>query len=318
MPDQVADKEVPTPIEDFNAGFTEGMADTVLPDVDPLDFDDKPVPETVDEVEEVEGDPGEGTKGEVTEKEEPTSVVVPEPAKDYAAEVAAMLDKRLPKEQPLEQPKAPVKAEKEPEPEKAALTDEETTRLKELSGEWGDVSEMLALQLKTVSKSISQEVAKQIADARKEFADQLQPVQRSVETSAAQRYDAAVQEKHPEVYDKVHSKVFGDELVAWVNGQPDYLRDAYAQAFSSENPEDAIDLITRFKAETGKVVESTEEASLETADSPADTDTKSSKSKRLKLMAAPTSRQTKVTDGDDPSDFEGGFNEIARQLARAK
>jgi hypothetical protein len=318
--DKVDDKQDDT-VASFNEGFLEGIDDTV----DPLDFADKPetppkkevVAEADEPVEQDETEGEEETPPVVAEKEEPAKEEPKAPlTKDRADEIYDLLEKRLPKEQPLEQPKAPEPAaKKEPEPEKPALTEEEVARLKELNTEWKDVSEMVALQLKSVADTISKEVAKQVAEIKRDVEQRIQPVQQSVELSAAERYDSAVREVHPEVYDPAASKAFGDELVEWVQKQPKYLQTAYTQAFESPDPQDAIDLITRFKNETGKVKEP--EGEPEPAAAPVETTAEADKNKRLQLLKKPTSRQTKGADGDDPLDFEGGFKEMVREMSRA-
>lgn len=328
MVDKVDDKQKDT-VASFNEGFLEGIDATP----DPLDFVDKPetppkkevVAEVDDEETDVvaeQADEEDGSEDETpplaAEKPEPVKEAAKPPiSKDRADEIYDLLEKRLPKEQPLEQPKTPEPAaKKEPEPEKPALTDEEVARLKELNTEWKDVSEMVALQLKSVADTISKEVARQVAEIKRDVEQRIQPVQQSVELSAAERYDSAVREVHPEVYDPKMSKAFGDELVDWVQKQPTYLRNAYAQAFDSADPQDAIDLISRFKTETGKVVEeSTGEPAAPAA--PAETSAEADKNKRLQLLKKPTSRQTKGAESDDPLDFEGGFKEMVREMSRA-
>lgn len=331
MADDVDNQNTDDTVANFNAGFLEGIGDG---EPDPLDFADKPETPPKKEVkeeaaEEADNEPpetdhaGEGEEGDETpplaaEDKPAEKPAKPPLTKDQTQDIYDMLDKRLPKEQPLEQPKPAEKpeAKKEPEPEKPALTEEEVARLKELNGEWKDVSEMVALQLKSVSDTISKEVAKQVSAIKQEFEQRLQPVQQSVEMTALDRYDAAVKEVHPEVYDKEMSKAFGDELVEWVQKQPAYLRNAYAEAFGSPDPQDAIDLITRFKNETGKVAEESKGEPEEPA-APAETASKADKDNRLKLMKKPTSRQTKGAESDDPLDFEGGFKEMVREMSRA-
>jgi len=319
MVDKVEDTDNKNPAENFNEGFLEGISDSDVTDVDPLDFADKPESAPVvkavveDEQEDVDAEGEEDAPAPVAEKEEK-----PKPVKDHTAEIVEMLDKRLPKESPLQPAPAAVEQKKEPEPVKPALTDEETNRLKELSGEWKDVNEMVALQMKTVADTVAKEVARQVADIKKDFESRLQPVQQSVELSAAERYDRAVKEFHPEVYDKTQSKAFGDELVQWVNKQPNYLQQAYLQAFDSQDPQDAIDLITRFKSETGKDKQEHGESQTETSESSTEKVSDEDKSKRLRLMKKPTSRQTKGAESDDPLDFEGGFKEMVREQQRAK
>lgn len=300
------------PLADFAAGFDEGTAPVASNDADPLDFDDKPAP-----VAEKEEAPEEAPKAEAPKKEEPVAKdVVPQ---DEAAKIYDMLDRRLPKEQPLVEDKKPTpKEEPKAEPEKPALTADETARLKELSSEWKDVSEMFALQAKQMSDAVSKEVARQVAEIKREFSATLQPIQQDVQMSAADRYDTAVKAQHPEVYDKTQSEAFGNELVDWVKSQPTYLREAYAQAFNSPDPQDAIDLITRFKKDTGKESSgTTSEQPVETPAVPAKTAPKDdSRDKKLRQMAQPMSRQTKGAEGDDPLDFEGGFKEMVRQMER--
>jgi len=321
MTDKTDDNAVtPTPAEDFNGGFLEGIDDAI---VDPLDFADKPVVAEV-ETPKVEDSPKEEPKVEEPPAE-PVAATKPEPVTPAVdtAQILELLDKRLPKEpqalQPAPVPAPVVETKKEPEPEKPVLSAEETARLDELQKDWKDVTELMQLQSRVTADAIAKEVAKQVAaqvtalESKFSALEQnMKPVQESVQLSAEERYDAAVKAVHPEIYDPKQSQSFGDELVSWVKSQPAYLRDAYSQAISSTNPQDAIDLINRFKAETGKATPVAEETPP-----PAPTADAGDKAKKLKLMAQPTSRPTKGAESDDPLDFEGGFKEMAREIQRA-
>jgi hypothetical protein len=296
------------PAEDFNAGFLAGLETT---EPDPLDFADKPVVAK----DEPAVEPVVETPAPVVAVETPAPVT---PTPVDTAQIIDMLDKRLPpKVEPAAlQPAAPVVAEapKAPEPAKPVLSDAETERLEELAKGWPDVQEMLQLNSRVVADTVAREVAKAVAGVQAEFnafKQSMKPVQDSVQLSAEERFDSTVKAAHPEMYDPKGSDAFADELVDWVKKQPAWMREAAANALQSANPQDSIDLITQFKKDTGKVTEVTEKQTPP----PAVTD-KTNKEKRLEQMTKPTSRQTKGAESDDPLDYEGGFKEMAREIAR--
>lgn len=322
MSDDVEEQNT-DPLAELTAGFNEGLENSSRPEEDPLDFskpdsDATPEPDKSDETTAKDGGdtpaaeetpakedtPAEPPVTEAPKAEPPKAAVVPQ---DEADKLYKLLDQRLPA-QP--EPKA-----KEPEPEKPVLSEEEATRLKELTNDYKDVTELFQLQSKQMAAVISKEVARQVAQIKSEFEQQLQPVQSSVQRTAAQQYDDVVKSAHPEVYDAEKSKEFGDALVDWVKNQPAYLRDAYVQAFQSPDAQDAVDLITRFKNETGRAAEAQAEAPASTPVASKSQDTE--RDKKLRQMVQPDSRQTKVSDSKDPLDFEGGFNEMVREMNRA-
>jgi hypothetical protein len=286
--------ETASALDDFAAGFSEGMEDSTSSQ----SFD--AAPESKPESQESTDAP------EVAETsvDEPTPEpeAEPEPEKPAAgiSDLMNLLDQRLPK---------PAEKVEQAEPEPAAakveplFTPEQEARLEELRSNWSEVNELLELQSKAQSDVIAKQVAEQVAAIKREMEAKIRPVEQVAAQTAQDKYNDIVKSVHPEVFDPKVGQQLGKDLVGWIESQPGYLKQAYIAAYNSTDPQDAIDLLARFKKESGKYTASKAPAPVDEV-----------KQQRLKKMQQPASRPSSASEAADPSDFDGGFKEMAQAL----
>lgn len=99
----------------------------------------------------------------------------------------------------------------------------------------------------------------------------------------------------------------------WIEKQPEYLKKAYNEVVTSGTPEDVVDLINRFKAETKyqpPAVVSILAAAVPAAGGMAEPGAAARKATAaLKVVAT---ERTAPTDSEDPNDFSGAFEEFTK------
>jgi hypothetical protein len=119
-------------------------------------------------------------------------------------------------------------------------TADEQAVLTKYQEDWPDVSKAEALMRRAEYKDLVGYIFQQV---RAELA----PLQDFVSTQAPRTQYSEIVKLVPD-YDDVR-----DKALAWVDGQPDYLKAAYKHVTDDGSPEDVADLITRFKKETNYV-----------------------------------------------------------------
>jgi len=271
----------------FSAAFDEA-ASNAAPPQDPLVFTaeggDAPEPETEApiegevisaeaEVPEVEAAPeGEVIEGSA-EKEPPATI---EPDEDISAVFARLYGKTPDAPAPAE-PAAPAKAE-------AEAPNEREEKLAALRKDWPEVDELLQAELARVRAEVTAQLQAQMQDFRSTVQKDMEPVLTSAHTAAQDRLMAEVRAAHAD-FDTVL-----EPLVRWVDKQPPYLKPAYLAAMQSSNAGDAIDLIARFKRETGR-----DEASTAQPTQPVN---QPQNDRKLRLLKQPGSRRSGVIDSE--------------------
>jgi len=179
---------------------------------------------------------------------------------------------------------------------------EEQTALDAYHTEWKDVAVGEALVRRAEYKQLVGYIFGQIAP-------HLDALRTSTETTSARTRYTVLRERVAD-YDQVR-----DATLAWVATQPPYLRAAYESVTNNGTPEDVVDLIGRFKKETGYV----SKTAAPVASAPAAAPVSSAPAPLSAEVAAAvaslrpvTSGRTEPAQASDPNDFDAAFAEFAR------
>jgi hypothetical protein len=220
-------------VDPFDAAFKEfSMPEGTAPAA-PVDETPEPPPVVEDEA------------PPAVEDETPPAVETPEPKpaepppatppgetdEALLARLAALVGKA----QPAEQPAAPVAPEAPP-----VFTQEEAEFLAEYEKEWGDVAKAEALKRRAENDALVRYVFNEVAGV---FRPMEQNLQRLLQQAQLAELRGAVPE-----YDNVR-----DNVVAWAEKQPPYLRAAYQHVIQQGTAEEIADLVSRYNKETGTV-----------------------------------------------------------------
>lgn len=173
---------------------------------------------------------------------------------------------------------------------------EDAEQLAAIRKDWPEIDRLLQAEIQRVRVEGRAEAQRLVKEAVEAVRREMAPVIASTQTMTQNQFMATVTTAHPDFQQLAHP------ILRWIDKQPDYLKAAYVQAFHSPNPQDAIDLITRFKSETGRVRENPTP------------ERKEEKKEKLKLLKQPGSRRTGVIDSADPLDYEGAFREAAERF----
>lgn len=136
----------------------------------------------------------------------------------------------------------------------------------------------------------------------------LAPVAQRSAVDAAEKHATAIRAAHKD-FDAVIVNV-----PAWIKKQPSYLQVAYQKAYDEGSTQDVIDLVARFKAETGNGTAKTaaQIAAEEAAKKEADDKAAKLAADAASGMPVGTRRSAPSTKGaPDPTDYDGAFAEAA-------
>lgn len=190
---------------------------------------------------------------------------------------------------------APPQAPAEPQ---SIYTEAEQAELKTLQEDWPDLHKMFSLmarqlQVDTLNYAFS-EVGKVIA-----------PLQESVQTFSVNDHMAAIYEAH-EDYDQVYQPA-----MEWVDKQPNFLKTAYQNVIKQGTAEDVVQMIQRFKDETGWKSPAVAGNPPAVAGTPPTQTTGLSDAakKAAKAMGAVGTKRGAQAGAQDPSDFDGAWDE---------
>jgi uncharacterized phage infection (PIP) family protein YhgE len=159
----------------------------------------------------------------------------PEPAPRQADDDLINRLAKAVKEQVV-QPEPQAQPQAQPEPE--LYNDEEKKILDTYVKDWPDVAKAEALVRRAEYRQLAQYMFAQVAQ-------HLQPLTQVVQT-LSERTQLGDLRQEVSDYDDIRDKV-----VEWVGKQPAYLQPAYAQVVQRGTPEEVVDLINRFKQDTG-------------------------------------------------------------------
>lgn len=220
-------------VDPFDAAFREfSMPEGTAPAVPAAETPETP-PVVVDETPPV-------VEAEVPPVVETSEAKPPEPAPvvpkgETDEALLARLAALVGKSQPAETPAASAAPEAPP-----AFTQEEAEFLAEYEKEWSDVAKAEALKRRAENDALVRYVFNEVASV---FRPMEQNLQRLLQQAQLAELRGAVPE-----YDSVR-----DNVVAWAEKQPAYLRAAYQHVIQQGTAEEIADLVSRYNKETGTV-----------------------------------------------------------------
>ena len=216
--------EITLPVDDvdpFDAAFKEfSMPESAAPVAAPAVEAVPDAPAVEPEVEAVAPEP-----------EVETAPVVSQGEADDA--LLARLAARVGQAQPPEQPAAPEAVEVPP-----AFTQEEAAFLAEYEKEWRDVAKAESLKRRAENDALVRYMFNEIASV-------FRPMEQNLQRLLQQAQLAELRGVVPE-YDSVR-----DNVVAWAEKQPTYLRAAYQHVIQQGTAEEIADLVSRYNKELG-------------------------------------------------------------------
>lgn len=278
----VIEEEVQPVILD-NSDFDSAFADAVA---------DKPqtIVETVEPVEPiVQAEAPAATAEEPPAPEENVTPSATPAVPDYQNELATLRAE-------LEAMKAASKGvPEEPAPEskpEPIYTPEQETAIAEFRKEWPEVAAGIDLLMQGFLKQTQQSVLQQVFDT---LTPALTPVMELYQDSATDRQYATIKATHAD-YDEIY-----DDVLSWIKQQPDYLRGALQRVATEGSAAEVVDMIGRYKTETGKVTQ--------TPSVPKVTDLPETAKKAARSLGVVSSKRSAVPQSQDPSDFDGAWAE---------
>lgn len=260
-----------------------------------------------------EDDAGEPETEEAGEEDEPAAESggeegEPEPGAEDAGAEEDQSDEALKAQiDRLEQLLGQRDEQQEPEEPQAeqpqsVFTEEEQAKVDEFKAEWPDVAEGIELLMKDYRQQIMQEMGQQIEPM-------VTPAVQFAQQTQAQQHIHQLESAHPD-----YATIY-DDIVNWVDEQPNYLRSAYTQVAQSGSTQEVIDLISRFKAETGRDQPKPEKSQpkpkpkAETRDRTLPDEAK----KAAASLGVVNSQRSAQAKAEDPNDFEGAWADATRE-----
>lgn len=247
----------------------------------------KPVVEPVEPTEPAEPvvEPAEPPAAEPAE---PPAAEPAEPAVDPVAERLREVEEALAKiKAKPEEPAEPVV-----EPEPPIYSDEEQAALGEFSTEWPEVSKGVQLMLRKVQ-------ADTITAVMSALNPVLAPITQNYQQTVGEQHYNAIVAAHPD-YQEIY-----DDVVGWIDKQPNYMKNAYTEVAKNGSSADVIDLISRYKQATG--VQTPKPAPAKPK--PAAAELPDEAKQAASSLGVVTSQRTVVPKVTDPGDFDSAWDE---------
>lgn len=263
----------------------------------PEDEEDSEEAEELDEDEEEEDDEEE----ESEEEEDEVSEVATKKAKKGAPDSDEKLlerfaeivkEKALPAQQTQTQQSQPQQAP-------PMFSKDEEEFLTTYEKEWPDIAKAETLRRRAEYKEL-------VGYIFSEIAKEISPVLESVKTISERTHLQDLQSTVND-YDDVRDKV-----VDWVGKQPAYLQPAYNHVIQQGTVDEVVDLINRYKADTG--VKVAQAPSSPPARKKMDTELPSATKQAAASLAPVSSKRSAVIAGVDSGDFESAFAAFADKL----
>ncbi len=204
-----------------------------------------------------------------------------------------------------------VEATRKAAEKKAAgeYTEEDKVELEALSGDFPSVSKGMAIMERVLTARLTNLVEEKVTAVLSQVQQQLAPLSSTVQTVAANSFEAAVLEKHSDALALL------PDLEKWIEEQPAMLRGAYNDVLDgkSETPlADTDALYKLFKTATGKSQPTPDSEEEKKALLAAEKAEKEEKERKLKSQEGVQSRQPDSgTSVVDPDDFDGAFDKFA-------
>lgn len=201
--------------------------------------------------------------------------------------------------------KEPPKKEEPKQQEQPIYTQQEIAALEAYHKDWPDVAAAEALKRRGEYRALTDFIFSQVAPVFKQM-------QETIDQLSARAQYGDLKETIPEYTDALVDKV-----TAWAEAQPSYLRDAYKSVITSGSPQDVTDLVKRYRAETGDNVtqQTQQQQQTQRAQVPAKpkAELPPGTKQAAAAMAPVSSKRSAVAASVDPSDFNGAFDQYAKQ-----
>jgi hypothetical protein len=257
------------------------------PVVEEAPVDDEPAPAASSEEDEGEALPPEVEAEESTETDTALS------DEDMMRRLASLVRRADPDEQ---RPAVPADAQPV-QYETPLYTDEEQQVLAKYVEDWPDVAQAEALRRRGEYKQLVDYVFNEIAQ---NFA----PVLQSTQAMAQHQHLSALVEQVPDY------GVVRDHVIEWAMQQPPYLKAAYGRVIEQGTADEVVDLINRYRAETG----TSGTPAVRSPAAPKATEL-STQAKKAAAALAPVSSKRSTSGGSlDPLDFDNAFSTFASKL----
>ena len=198
-------------------------------------------------------------------------------------------------------PPAPPAPPPQPEPE--LYTADEKKTIETYLKDWPDVAKADALIRRAEYVQLDRYFQERLQQV-------IQPIAQIVRTLSEK---TQLQDLRSEVsdYDDIHGKV-----VEWVGKQPAYLQVAYNHVVQSGTPEEVVDLINRFKQDTGyAAAPAAAQAAVQAAAAPAKAVKAPTPAARQAAAAlAPVAAKRSAVPQGEPATFDDAFAAFASKL----
>lgn len=299
-PNTPADETIELPLDDFGAAFASfAEGDTAKPATPAAATS----PEAPAKEEPAKEEPAKEEPAKASGSEEPAKEVEDKPVEKTADQSAAeLLDSltRLARDRATE----PSREELPPTEAPAIYTPEEAAALSVYEQEWPEVAKGEALARRRDMAQLLDFVLQQVQR-------RYEPV---AEVVAALAERTQLHDLQQELGD--YPPNLREDVEAWIETQPQYLRPAFRYAIDKGTPEEVKHLVTSFEQSTGKQVirrpaAATTPTSASAPSSPR-TELPPSTQKAVEALAPVSSRRTTVPQGQ-PAGFDDAFAAFAAQ-----
>jgi hypothetical protein len=216
----------------------------------------------------------------------------PEPAKPTADDILSRLDaivSKTPAPEPAK-PAAPAVAD-EPPP---LYSDEEQQFLQGYEKDWGDVTKGEALRRRAENAQLVQFIFSELGKV-------INPLRETTEALATRTHYTDIEQKIGSYDDSLR-----DQVEQWIGSQPDYLQSAYNEVINKGTSEQVVDLVARFRKETGQAPQPTAATGGNELSDPT--------KKAVASLAPVETKRTVIEHKDDPNDFAGAFDRYAEAM----
>lgn len=184
-----------------------------------------------------------------------------------------------------------------PVDENAGLTDDEKALLKEYEEEFDTVSKAESLRRKALETRLRTEIGAEMEGKFELFRAALNEVAKAVQETVDSNHFGKIKSVHKDF----ESLRDSGKIKTWIESQPKYLQPSLKAAYSEGEADDVIDLITRFKQETG----------LDKKQPPPTNLTQKNRLQNITVVSDRRAPVSPETPGK-AQDFSGAFNEALR------
>lgn len=229
-------------------------------------------------------------KGEAAKAEAPKGETTDDQLMERFARVVAAATQQP----PTEKPKPEEKAE-----EPALYTPEEQQLLEAYTKEWGEVQQAESLLRRKEYVHLTQHIFSEVEKV-------LGPMQQILSQLAASQFYKELTSAVPDYSDELP-----EQVKAWAEKQPAYLRDAYMHVIEKGTVDEVKDLVTRFRMETGTPATSTPKPAAPAARTTAEVELPTPTKQAASELAPVESKRSAAGPVLDATDFSSAFEHFA-------